>query len=79
LDWLGTTRGRVGWTVGGGVEYAWTNNWTIRGEYLYVNLGSRNFTTVGNPAAAFAFPGVFAQGHVDYNASLFRAAVNYKF
>jgi outer membrane immunogenic protein len=70
---------RVGWTVGGGVEYALTNNWTIRGEYLYVDLGSSNFTTVGNPAAAIAFPGVYASGHIDYNASIFRAAVNYKF
>jgi outer membrane immunogenic protein len=78
--WNGnTSASRVGWVVGAGVEYAWTNNWTIRGEYLYANLGSRNLTTVGNPAAAFAFPGVFANGHIDYNASIIRAAVNYKF
>jgi outer membrane immunogenic protein len=78
--WSGNTSAtRVGWVAGAGVEYAFTNNWTLRGEYLYANLGSRNFTTVGNAAAAFAFPGVFATGHIDYNASIFRAAVNYKF
>ena len=70
---------RVGWTLGGGVEYALTNNWTIRGEYLYADLGKSNFTTVGNAAAATFFPGVYASGHVSYNASIFRAAVNYKF
>jgi outer membrane immunogenic protein len=70
---------RTGWTVGGGAEYAWTNNWTIRGEYLYVNLGSTHFTTVGNINAATFFPGVYASGKIDYNASIFRAAVNYKF
>jgi outer membrane immunogenic protein len=31
---------RVGWTLGGGVEYAVTNNWTIKLEYLYANLGN---------------------------------------
>jgi outer membrane immunogenic protein len=70
---------RVGWTIGGGVEYAITNNITIRGEYLYADLGSSNFTTVGNPAAALNFPGVFASAKIDYNASIFRAGVNYKF
>jgi outer membrane immunogenic protein len=78
--WSGNPSGsRVGWTVGGGVEYAFTNNWEIGAEYLYVDLGSHNFTSVGNPAAAVAFPGVYAQGHINYNASVARAFVNYKF
>jgi outer membrane immunogenic protein len=70
---------RVGWTIGGGVEYAVTNNITIKGEYLYADLGSSNFTSVGNAAAATFFPGVYASGKVAYNASIFRAGVNYKF
>jgi outer membrane immunogenic protein len=70
---------RVGWVIGGGVEYAITNNWTIKGEYLYADLGSSNFSTVGNLAAAANFPGVFIASKIDYNASIFRAGVNYKF
>jgi outer membrane immunogenic protein len=70
---------RVGWVAGAGVEYALTNNWTIRGEYLYADLGSSNFTSVGNAAAAVNFPGVYVSGKVNYDASIFRAAVNYKF
>jgi outer membrane immunogenic protein len=31
--------GRVGWTAGGGIEYAIDNNWAIRGEYLYSDYG----------------------------------------
>ncbi|WP_158808288.1 outer membrane protein [Beijerinckia sp. L45] len=31
---------RVGWTVGGGVEYAVTNNWSLRAEYRYSDFGS---------------------------------------
>ena len=30
---------RVGWTVGGGVEYAVDNNWSIRAEYRYTDFG----------------------------------------
>jgi outer membrane immunogenic protein len=37
---------RVGWTVGAGIEHAITPNWTVRGEYLYANYGSRNFNTI---------------------------------
>jgi outer membrane immunogenic protein len=78
--WSGNpSSSRVGWTIGGGAEYALTNNWTIGAEYLYVDLGSSNFTTAGNPNIAAAFPGVYAQGHINYNASIFRALVNYKF
>jgi outer membrane immunogenic protein len=34
-----TTEDRIGWTAGAGVEYAFAANWTVRGEYLYVDLG----------------------------------------
>ncbi len=33
------SRTRVGWTVGGGVEYAITNNWSVRAEYRYTDYG----------------------------------------
>jgi outer membrane immunogenic protein len=70
---------RVGWVIGGGVEYAITNNITIKGEYLYADLGSSKFTSAGNGFAAANFPGVTVNSHFDYNASIFRAGVNYKF
>jgi outer membrane immunogenic protein len=80
IAWAGNpSSSRVGWTLGAGAEYAITNNITIRGEYLYMNLGSRNITTVGNLAAATLLPGVFATAKVNYDASIFRAAINYKF
>jgi outer membrane immunogenic protein len=40
------TQTRLGWTVGAGVEYAFTPNWTVRGEYLYSNYGSRDIAGI---------------------------------
>jgi outer membrane immunogenic protein len=70
---------RVGWTIGAGVEYALTNNITIGAEYLYADLGNTTITTSPNSYASSVFPGVFATAKIDYNASIFRALVNYKF
>lgn len=42
---------RAGWTVGGGVEFAWTDNLTVRAEYLYYDLG-RQTVTARAPGAA---------------------------
>jgi len=47
---------RVGWTVGGGVEYAVTNNWSVFAEYRYSDFGSYSH----NPAAAFTPVGLVA-------------------
>ncbi|WP_348273232.1 outer membrane protein [Methylocapsa sp. D3K7] len=30
---------RSGWTVGAGIEYAVTNNWSVRAEYRYADFG----------------------------------------
>lgn len=41
----------VGWTVGGGMEYALSKAWSLKAEYLYAELGTveKNDVT-GNPA-----------------------------
>jgi outer membrane immunogenic protein len=46
--------GRVGWTAGGGVEYAIDNNWSVRAEYRYTDYGhyDADYTTLFAPAAA---------------------------
>ena len=41
---------RVGYTVGGGLEYAITNNWSLRAEYRYTDFG--NYTDVLGGATA---------------------------
>lgn len=60
----------AGWTVGGGLEYAFAGNWSAKVEYLYTNLGA-NFA---NP---FVFGGAAAQQRVaDHTV---RVGLNYHF
>jgi opacity protein-like surface antigen len=40
----GTTRTDAGWTVGGGSELALTDNWSVKAETSYFNLGTGNYT-----------------------------------
>lgn len=41
-----STTGQVGWTAGGGVEYAIDPNWSVRVEYRYTDFGSYDFPLV---------------------------------
>ena len=42
-----SSKTKVGYTVGAGAEYAINNNWTVKSEYLYTDLGKNKFT-LGN-------------------------------
>ena len=66
---------RVGWTLGGGVEYAFTNNWTAKVEGLYVDIDR------GNKAGAITTNGVLytATQSSDSGFGVVRAGLNYKF
>jgi outer membrane immunogenic protein len=33
----------TGWTVGGGLEWMFAPNWTLKGEYMYVDLSDANY------------------------------------
>jgi outer membrane immunogenic protein len=62
---------RSGWTVGGGLEYAFLPNWTTKIEYLYVDLGRTECT--------FACSGGVVPTTVDFTTNIVRAGLNYKF
>ncbi|WP_371346809.1 outer membrane protein [Ancylobacter sp. IITR112] len=55
-----------GWTLGGGVEYAITDNWTVKAEYLYIDLGDINWDSAANTK-------------IDMSMQTLKAGVNYKF
>ncbi len=46
---------RTGWTVGGGIEYMFTPNWSVAAEYDYIGLGTRTIGFNSNATGAFAF------------------------
>jgi opacity protein-like surface antigen len=50
----GTTRTDAGWTVGGGSELALTDNWSVKAETSYFNLGTGNykFGQLASPSGA---------------------------
>ena len=73
---------RYGWTAGAGAEYALMSGWSIKAEYLYVDLGRASTTstnlTAFNPGGA-AFPTSVFTHTVDLRSNIVRAGINYKF
>jgi outer membrane immunogenic protein len=59
---------KTGWTAGAGIEGAFTDHWTARVEYLFVDLQNSTFTPV-----------VGTNVSVKFNANLIRLGVDYKF
>jgi outer membrane immunogenic protein len=45
-DSLSEKTSRTGWSAGAGAEYAFTDNWTIKGEYLYTDLGEEDVLSI---------------------------------
>jgi outer membrane immunogenic protein len=63
------TKTRIGWTAGAGLEYAVWGNLSVKGEYLYVDLGSFD---CGISCGA-------TPDSVSFHTHLVRAGVNYRF
>jgi len=64
---------RVGWTAGGGVEYAINPHWSVRGEYRYSDFGHlKDFPAPSSLGASYA-----ADRHLDQNQV--QLGLSYKF
>jgi opacity protein-like surface antigen len=58
---------QAGWALGGGMEFALTNRWSAKAEYLHYDLGEKTFTTfVSDPGTK-----------VDTQGDTVRVGVNY--
>jgi len=72
---------KTGWTVGGGVEVAFTRNWSLGAEYLYMDFGTDTLTA---GAALDQGPGlgpIFTNTTVSFHdtSHVARLKLNYKF
>jgi len=73
-----TSSVEAGWTVGAGVEFAFTRNWSAKAEYLFVNLADGSCTTNCAIADASGTP-VIPNVAVRFNESIVRGGINYRF
>lgn len=74
---------RVGWTVGGGLEWMFLPNWSAKAEYLYYDLGNVTYSvtpltslsTISGTVVGSAFP----QAQTRFDGHVVRAGLNYHF
>jgi outer membrane immunogenic protein len=59
----------TGYTLGGGLEWAFAPNWSLKSEYLYVDLGDETLTSPG---------GTFSS-NTDLDFHTVRVGLNYRF
>jgi outer membrane immunogenic protein len=71
---LGFNGNGTGFDIGGGIEYAFAPNWTLRGEYRYYDFGKVNRTIAGGAVAVVLTP-----WNVAKTDNTFRVGVAYKF
>lgn len=60
---------KTGYTVGGGIEWKFSPQWSLKSEYLYVDLGDEKLSTAGG--------GYTAETGTDFHTV--RAGLNYHF
>ncbi len=60
----------VGWTLGGGLEYAIDNHWSVKAEYLFLQFPSATTTVAAFGNYSFRFRN---------NAQVARVGVNFRF
>jgi outer membrane immunogenic protein len=68
-----STQWQTGWTAGAGIEWAFSPQWSFKGEYLHYDLGSHN-QNLSDPADFAVF-----NSSATYRGDIVRAGVNYRF
>jgi outer membrane immunogenic protein len=78
------TNPEFGWTAGAGLEVAFADNWTVKVEYLFVDLLGKADCNHGyscgyDAAATAALPAAGANIGVKLNENLIRVGLNFKY
>lgn len=67
------------WTVGGGIEWAFAGNWTVKGEYMFIGSDSASACGVAGIGAP-AGPGTYCWDHSGLDGiSTAKIGINYLF
>jgi outer membrane immunogenic protein len=74
---ISTSNTETGWTIGAGAEWAVGNNWSVKAEYLYVDLGNRSLVSIPTGRAANVASTLTETFENKYN--IVRVGLNYKF
>jgi len=72
-----TSQTKIGWTVGGGTEYALTPNLSLKAEYLYVDFSGVSGSVVGFIPPAAPVVGAFRTG--TFVTHMTRLGLNWRF
>jgi outer membrane immunogenic protein len=71
VNFSGQSVNRAGWTAGGGAEYGFAPGWSLKAEYLHVDLGTSD-CTIPNCSA-------FSAAVAPFRTEIVRAGLNYRF
>lgn len=74
----------TGWTAGGGFELALTNGVSLKGEYLFVDLGEATVTALPTQSISFSSglpvrEGAFLRAETETKFHVLRTGLNFKF
>jgi outer membrane immunogenic protein len=69
---------RVGWTIGGGIQYAVTNNWSVKAEYRYTDFGTISNALFSGQLNS-VFPGASIVGNRKVQQNQVQVGFDYKF
>ena len=66
---ISTSKVHTGWTIGGGLEWAFANAWSAKIEYLYMSLGNEHYfpNIVGAPGFEIGFDIQTIKAGLNYN------------
>ena len=80
LETASISQTRAGWTAGVGAEYAFAGPWSVKLEYLHVDLGSVSTTSTNLTAFVprIAFPTNVYSHSVNLTADIVRAGINFR-
>jgi len=71
----------IGWAAGAGLEYALNGNWSVKAEYLHVNLGAQPYSISGTITPLSGGPAAFNTDGFRSTLSFdtIKGGINYRF